>query len=337
MKCIYCLNNKNEKAFNRAEHVMPQSFGLFANNFVLNNPDNKAVCDECNQYFGDNLEIDLARDSFEGIARYDHKIKKPSQFKSLGKRSRLIIKIAEGFFKGAYAYRDYSATEDKIIIKPLPQLGFLRKDMSEYEFFLLENIPNKTPSIDDKYNLNDPRGIVILGCLQEAADKILKEKGFVFKMKGVQDPPDTERSDWLCEVEGKIDQQIMRAIAKIGFNYLSFWEGRDFVLNNSFDPIRKYIRFGEKFDYPLTRIIDKAILADEIDSEKRRLGHIITVNWVSDHISIMAQVSLFNWVTYGISLAKNFSGERRSITRGHFFNVPNGEIFEMGTKILDKI
>ncbi len=330
MKCIYCLESKSEAEFEKAEHVIPRSFGVFTNNFVLNGPDNKAVCDDCNQYFGDNLEIDLARDSFEGIARFDHKVKKASEFKSLGKKSRLIIKTTEGFFKGAYVYRDYSAAGDKIIIKPLSQLGFLKGDMPEYEFFKLENVPDKTSSIDEKYNLNDPRGIIILGCSQETGDKILKQKGFTFKMKGVLDPPNTEHVNWLCEVEGKIDQQIMRAIAKIGFNYLSFWEGPEFVLHNGFNIIRRFIRYGDKAEYPLYHVDDQSILEDERESSQRRLGHIVTVEWANDGVSIISKVSLLNWATYYISLARTFSGERRSITRGHLFNVHGKDILELG-------
>jgi len=330
MICIYCLEDKGEGQFTKAEHVIPQSFGRFTKNFVLNRTDNKSVCNECNQYFGDNLEIDLARDTFEGIARYEQDIKKASEFKSLGKRSRLIIKIAEGMFKGAYAYRDYSPEQNKVIIKPLSQVGFLKRESVAYEYYYLDKIPDKDKVIEIKYNLDDPRGIIILGCSPKDADKILKSKGYTFKIKGVQDPPTTENNDWLCKVEGIIDQQILRAIAKIGFNYICFWEGNEFVLQASFDPIRKYIRFGVKSGYPLVRIIDRAILEDEIDSEKRRLGHIVTVNWANDKISIISQVSLLNWNTYGISLAKDFAGEKLYITRGHFFNVASGDILDLG-------
>jgi len=55
MKCIYCVEDKPLTSFIKTEHVMPQSFGLFTNNFTL-----KIVCDDCNKYFGDNLEIPMA-------------------------------------------------------------------------------------------------------------------------------------------------------------------------------------------------------------------------------------------------------------------------------------
>ena len=65
MKCIYCLVDKEANCFIKVEHVIPQSFGLFKNNLTL-----KCVCDVCNQFFGDNLEMIMGRDSFEGLFRY---------------------------------------------------------------------------------------------------------------------------------------------------------------------------------------------------------------------------------------------------------------------------
>src|SRR2546428_6319403 len=135
MKCIYCLEDQDPQYFLKTEHVMSQSFGLFKNNFTLNG----IVCDRCNKYFGDNLEIKLARDTLEGISRYTFGVKEPEEFKSAGKRSRIAIEIAEGEFKGAYAYLEYSEEQDKIVLKPVPQIGFRKKDSSEYEFFLLDH------------------------------------------------------------------------------------------------------------------------------------------------------------------------------------------------------
>ncbi|MGH9961076.1 MAG: hypothetical protein ACREBC_28810, partial [Pyrinomonadaceae bacterium] len=43
--------------------------------------------------------------------------------------------------------------------------------------------------------------------------------------------------------------------------------------------------------------------------------------------SIIAQVSLFNWVTYCVSLAREYPGERRDIRRGNFFDIANRENF----------
>lgn len=74
------------------------------------------VCDVCNDFFGKNIEIHLARDTFEGgTLRYETNVKNPSDFKSIGKKGQLNIKISEGKYKGIYVYRDYSDRDGKIL------------------------------------------------------------------------------------------------------------------------------------------------------------------------------------------------------------------------------
>lgn len=63
--CIYCKTINQEK-FKGVEHVMPQSFGTFGSE----TPKLNCVCDECNNYFGRELDQALARDTLEGITRY---------------------------------------------------------------------------------------------------------------------------------------------------------------------------------------------------------------------------------------------------------------------------
>ena len=70
--CIYCLQARPVSAFRHREHVMSRCFGTFRpDNLILR----EVVCDECNQYFGENIELILGRDSIEGILRYRHGIK----------------------------------------------------------------------------------------------------------------------------------------------------------------------------------------------------------------------------------------------------------------------
>lgn len=334
MKCIYCFENKPSYCFEQTEHVLPQSFGKFKNNLTLNIKNNpklkEVVCDDCNDYFGKNLEISLGRDTLEGMTRFDHKIKKTNEFKSPGKKSRIEIKIDEKPFKGAYAYREYSELEDGIIIKPLPQVGFKKVADTDYEYFLLDNIPQKE-YLDNNFDLAGPKSIVVLGCDVKVAQRHLAEKNISFNPGGEFCPP-AKQGDWECEVTFQIDQTILRALAKIAFNYLAHWAGPELVIKKMFHPIRKYIRFGKETDYPFVVIIEKAILGDEPIVGKRRVGHLITLDWSKNKLSIVSQVSLFNWTTYHILLAKNYQGERVNIRRGSFFNIADNEIVELVPK-----
>jgi hypothetical protein len=48
-RCIYCQQHKSGDGFTKVEHVMPQSFGQFQNNFTLRN---LAVCLRNREAFG---------------------------------------------------------------------------------------------------------------------------------------------------------------------------------------------------------------------------------------------------------------------------------------------
>lgn len=315
-----------ESYFTKSEHVVPKSFGAFQDNLTLL----KTVCDKCNQWFGDNLEIALGRDTYEGELRFEYGLKSHGEFKSLGKKSRLLVRVEEGAFKGAHAYREYSESPGEIVLKPIPQVGFRKMGDSVYEYYLLDDLPAKQYFDDNGYELNQPGSIrIIPSTCQELFEKALSEKGFTFKPYQVVDPEHLDH-DWLCKVEGTIDDTILRAVAKICFNYLSYWQGPEFMLDAGFDVMRRYIRYGGESQYPFIKIRQKPILADESVAGKRRSGHLITVDWAADKQSVVAQISLFNSLTYSICLARGFSGEHRVIRKGHFFDPHNQQIFELG-------
>ncbi len=326
MKCIYCLEIKSDNSFTKAEHVLPQAFGLFQNNFTLTG----VVCDECNQYFGDKLEIDLGRDTFEGISRYKYGIQRPKDFKTLGKRSRFRIKVAEGPVKGSLSYLEYSQKLNTVVIKPLPQVGFLNKGSLNYNYFLLEEIPNKTDL--EIQGLNYSSNVRALGNDFEEIQRALANKGihpeFQTEIVFTKEESDT----WLVEVEGSIDKTIYRAIAKTAFNYLAYWQGSDFVLQEIFDSIRHYIRKGKQERDPFVMVRNQNILADESSQESIRLAHIITVNWAQDDTTIISQVSLFNILSYTVQLARNYTSEKSNLRKGHFFNLGDHKIFELTAK-----
>ncbi len=211
---------------------------------------------------------------------------------------------------------------------PLPQVGFLRGNVRE--FFLLDQIPDKK-YMTQNFNLQHPQAMLILGCKNPSiVDKIMKEKGIIFKNYEKPPIPDTNKIvEMTCDVQGTIDQILMRAIAKISFNYLAYLQGSDFVLHQDFNIIRNFILKGKKPNYPLVRMVQSSILGDEPIERKRRTGHIVTVSWADDGVSIIGQVSLMNWMKYVISLSRNFSGEHRDIKKGHFFNFPNQMIFPL--------
>lgn len=176
--------------------------------------------------------------------------------------------------------------------------------------------------------MKHPKAIKAFGIDENQLEIVLREKNIQFKHGGEIILPSTPQK-LLCDVEGEIDRCIFRAIAKISFNYLAYWQSSDFVYQSDFNNVRRFIRYGEKPVYPLVAVAQKPILADEPTEGKRRLGHLVTLNWAIDQVSIVSQVSLFNWVTYIVCLSRNYSGERRDIRKGHFFNTKSKKIHEL--------
>ncbi len=324
-KCIYCLESKPIKSFTNTEHVIPQSFGVFKNNFTLK----KVVCNDCNKYFGENLELDLARDTYEGQSRFEFNVKAANNYKSYGKKSRLIIRVAGGPLKGIFACREYSPGSNKIVLKPLPQMGFKQPNADEYVYYLLNEVPDKK-YLEENFELSNPHGIRSYGMDMKRLEDKLREKGISLNSGG-EFIPRHESDTLLYQIEGTIDRKIFRAISKVAFNYFAYWQDSEFMCQKTFNTTRRYIRYDETALYPIVDVLAEPILADETGGS-RRLGHIVTVNWAADNVSIVSQVSLFNWVKYTICLSRDYSGERRPIKKGHFFNTKNKEILELGSR-----
>ena len=115
MKCMYCREESPKATFSGREHVVPQSFGTFdEGNFTLHDK----VCDSCNSYFANNLDLVMARDSYEGISRLPHGIIDPSEYKHLGKRSTVVFQQRGGAFENAYCYQEYDESLRKVGSSP---------------------------------------------------------------------------------------------------------------------------------------------------------------------------------------------------------------------------
>ena len=171
--------------------------------------------------------------------------------------------------------------------------------------------------------------MVVVGMTDCQARDALSRIGMNFIVKGEASLPQGDGAIE-CELVGVIDDVIKRGLSKIAFNYLAYQEGCVFALQSDFDTIRSFIRYGGPEPYPLFRCIETPILADEPVEGLRRLGHVITVNTAADGCSIVAQVSLLNQMTYSVSLSKDYAGEPRNVTRGHFFDHGQRRIYDLG-------
>jgi|SRR5712664_1514728 len=92
-KCIYCPQTDPAR-FHGVEHVIPQGFGRFGSN----TPTLDCVCDDCNAYFGRELDQLLTRDTYEGISRYSR-----GQFSREARpQKRVSLALADATEAGAF-------------------------------------------------------------------------------------------------------------------------------------------------------------------------------------------------------------------------------------------
>jgi len=327
--CIYCLENKSPSDFDK-DHVMPESFGTFKNNFTLV----ETVCKDCNHHFGNELELFLGRDTFEGMLRYIYKVKSPTDFKFMN-NSRIIFRLnEEGPWKNAIMQLKYDEDHNEVVVEPVPQVGFKKKDTGDWIFFEIKDIKLK----DDL----EKQGIVVKGrrilkilfnseSEKEEIEKQLSEKGFKVTTESNEPLPFEYNGQTVhTAIHVTIDKIIFRGIGKIAFNYLVYIEGRNFGLNENFNNIRMFIRYGKTNN----RIHVTAQIRPILEFERRlnireTQGHLITLGWDTNKATLFSQVSLFNTINYKVILVYKFRGLLRNIECGHHFDIDKREISKL--------
>jgi len=332
--CVYCLKKKEPNLFYK-EHVIPESFGKFTpNNLTLIN----TVCGECNSYFGRELELFLGRGSLDGIMRYKYGLKKfAGRDRKKFKSNRVRIKIAtEGAWKGALLelcppQEENKSSPDTVLI---PQAAFYKATSQEKVHFPLDQITSKEDLIKQGFDLK--KGCILIAPSDEEMAKVkakMKDIGLQTKVKeyNIEDNSKPVKGQLIkVFIESTIDKIILRSIAKISFNYLTKTAGKYFVLSSNFDEVREYIRYGKEGTGSLVRIINEPILATDIPHFKSTDGHLILVNWGDTYnLSIIGKISLFNRLTYRITLCNFFKGIIRNIASGHHFNIHSKRISKL--------
>lgn len=327
MKCIYCLRDLGADAFN-TEHVVPKAFGTFEQNLTLND----VVCKDCNSHLGNSLELFFARDSIEAYDRVRQGLKRVENFVKF-RKDRLIFSLAEeGEWCGLRLRLRPEA--DGHVVSLVPQVGFQSKGNPDWIYMTEEELKNPENQLPREISDEGIRIIGLSDDKEEQLGKILRDRGINFQKKGEWSLPKAETGDIEFFINTKIDPVIKRCTAKIVFNYLAYTAGRDFVLHEDFNVTRDYIRFGKSPGFPLVDANDTPILANDSRTLRQTEGHLITVNWTADKRRIVGRLSLFNRVTYRITLARYFSGLWRPIRSGHHFDLETRKIGELSATSL---
>jgi hypothetical protein len=311
--CIYC--GSTEPPREKREHVVPQSYGLFQQNWTLD-----CVCDGCNQYFGDKLELILGRDSSESILRLKYGLKPPKAAGDLLNRRIEITIETDGPWRGARAFLSMDLPGTGLELLPFPQAGFRRPLQPDFEWIqeaelnagrIAAYLPKGT-----EYKIIGPTDEDLL-----RIDQRLKDLGFKPIQQRRLDDTIARDNNVTFAAEMTFDVIAQRAIAKIAFNYAAKVLGGDFMRHESFDPTRHFIRYAKTpTGYQVTTPTFQPILADDLPLERQTNAHLLIVEWDRSQLGLQARVSLFNELTYVVRLCRKYRGVGFDVATGHLFD-----------------
>ena len=290
--------------------------GTFEHNWTLD-----CVCDECNQYFADNLELALGRDSREAIFRLELGLKSVTGAKELLNRRVKTSLQDPGQFDGIRVLMMPSADGTDIVPVPVPQVG-LRRDGEDWRFLIEKEI---TP--DNIQEFKDCSVEIRIYGVGQDCDRLrgrLSALGLDFVEGGrTLNQPITEQSKLTVVYDINNDETIVRAACKIGFNYAAKLLGCATVRRAGFDAARRFVRYGEA-PVRIATVQQLSVLVGP-GADSSRI-HACGLGW--DRGYLVALVSLFNEVTYGLRLTVAEPNE--FVTARHFFDPLARTISEAG-------
>lgn len=300
LRCIYCVESDPIK-FSGREHVIPQAFGKFGSK----TPTLKCVCDGCNAMFGRELDQTLARETLEGLLRYNQ-----------GKRSsekrpqrRLTITLADereaGGFLGA-VLEGIDATQGKVM-NLFTQLQIRNLNTGKMDVFKRNQINNiSLPT--SVYGEPGSRKLVVYAPSKEEHDKFVEElnlAGCELRMNGalvdsVNPTMSADGTETLgIHIEGTFDQLHRRALAKIFVNFAAFYLGTSVVNSPDWEPLKRFVRFDE--GQLAARISDKPFWSGQ-ETRTFRFRDAINVRLENQEKGIVGVIQFYNRITYELLL-----------------------------------
>jgi hypothetical protein len=298
---------------------VPQAFGTFKNNLVL-----RCVCTDCNQFFGDKLELSFNRDTGEGLVR-----------PYFGLRAD-VAETSESLPLALHLPSDWRGARVRMHQKPgggrppfevLPQIAVKRGD--SWDWIIEDDI-----SCERLTGLLDQEADLRIACNSAEEFLRLSEKlhaaGVRFGNVTRYDINSLPDEGLRVTHQYELTHPQARCIAKIAFNYMAYNLGPGFALHESFDEVRAYIRYGDlSCQQAFVYIRDQSLLREEQMGGKVTNGHILVVDWGVDPGHVVGHVALFNLVRYNIALSRNYVGLWVPLGIGHHFDATSGKISKL--------
>jgi hypothetical protein len=315
-ECIYCRTITDAEAFGRPEHVIPKAFGHFQANLTI-----FCVCEGCNQWFGDHLEVSFSRNSGEALMRLMSGLKPHSEASDVGgHRIELTAGAGSTRFVGAKSYFTQSADGTKLVAAFVPQVGFAPTESDEPILFAESAL---TREIVEQYASYE---CLIIGETEDDYERLsatLRELGCrADSVLWWHTNPSLPLVLEPLNVNYRLDDVVFRTIGKIAFNYLAVATDATFCLQSDLDPFRRFVRYGEGDWRSFIAISQEPLLFDERRSGVRQTrGHLLAVTWPVGNESPTASVHLLNDIHYHVRFAHRVHALWRDLRLGHHFDV----------------
>ena len=305
------------------EHVLPQSFGKFENNLVLNNK----VCAACNAYFSAELDELLARDSMEGLARYQHGLKDPAEVDQFRFETVRLSAPELGDYTGVPLKLAGLGEGGGLVAVPGAAAGFRNKVNDSWVWFTLAQIQSgEWRDSDVDWRL----GVKISGSAEDVAtiQQALEEQGVQFQnWRPLEGEPKSD--PYTIEHVFELTRNHRRAFAKIAFNYAAWYFGAEFVLAPAFDAARRFIR-NDEGDARWFGISEDDLPFKMVGHEDERpLAHWIDLGGHTSHRNLIGNVMLMGFMTHTTVLVADFAGPWPELPVAHFFNLKHRRVDEM--------
>jgi hypothetical protein len=243
----------------------------------------------------------------------------------LNRRAKLKV-AEEGFFKGAGVVLGVTPTGEELAPILRAQVGFRVPGANEWTWIREEELTTETvaPFVNGRFEIRivgdekfNSEGLVLR----------LAQLGIDFKMEGrYSDPITNEQGSVSIEHEYLIDLALMRAIAKISFNYAAYMLGAEFVRHHDFDSLRRFIRYGDKSAGNPVAAARVPMLVNDLPDHRQTRGHLSTLAWFPERGTLLGQLSPFNEITYRILFCENAATERTELSVGHLFDPFENEL-----------
>jgi hypothetical protein len=88
--------------------------------------------------------------------------------------------------------------------------------------------------------------------------------------------------------------------------------------------VRRFILQGDSPGSSIVDVSDRPVLANDWPEVRQTNGHLVTLGWAGS--KLVCQVSLFNHMTYTVTLARASKGIWRMVRCGHLFDFESRRI-----------